>query len=88
MTHDEIRVLIIQSLAEKKQQDPAELMAELAAAGSEYPYDSIWLVKAGARAARVMGLKLKGGGGSAQAFKSVEALARHLHDLDRHGSAA
>lgn len=88
MSLDGTRALIIESLAAKTRKDVAELTGELQAAGAEYPYDSAFLVSAGAHAARQMGLKLTNVRAHAQAFKSVEALAVYLNGLDEQRNAA
>jgi len=88
MSIDDTRALVMTSLAEKTGKKLAELTSELQAAGGEYPYDSVWLVSAGARTARLMGLKLKNVRQHAPAFKSVEALATYLHELDQQREAA
>jgi hypothetical protein len=88
MSLDRTRVIVMESLAAKTGRDLAELTTELQAAGAEYPYDSAWLVSAGARAARLMGLTLKNARQHARAFKSVEALATYLNELDEQQRAA
>lgn len=88
MTYGDARLEVIRALAEKKRRDPQELEAEMLAAGPECPFDSIWLVKAGVRAARRMGFKLKPRKADAPAFKSVDALARHLQRLAQEREAA
>ena len=75
----DVRSVLIGALAEKRRRDVGELEAELRAAGSECPYDSIWLVKAGVHAARQLGFRLKPGKSEAAIFKSVEALTTYLH---------
>jgi hypothetical protein len=88
MSLSEIRSLLITCLAEKTGKSISALTSELQAAGPEFPYDSMWLVSAGASAARQMGLKLKHARQHANAFKSVETLATYLHELDRQRDAA
>lgn len=78
MSSSEIESRLIDVLAEKRRRDRAELEAELRAAGSECPYDSIWLVKAGSRVARELGIKLRPKASEAWAFKSISALAQYL----------
>lgn len=78
MSRAEARAQVIRALAEKKRRSPADLETELRAAGEECPYDSIWLVKAGVRAAKNMGVKFTPRASDACAFKSVEALTTYL----------
>jgi hypothetical protein len=78
MTHAAVRSALIQALAEKKRRPPEELEKEMLAAGSECPYDSVWLVKAGVRAARRMGFTLKPKASDKGAFKSIAALTDYL----------
>jgi hypothetical protein len=88
MTLDETLALVVDCLAEKTGQSVSALTAELQAAGREFPYDSMWLVSAGASAAHKMGLQLKHARQHASAFKSVEGLAAYLHELDEKREAA
>ena len=81
MTREEIADLVIECLAEKKRTDVDVIKEELAVAGPEFPYDSQWLVSAGARAGRRLGVKLKHAKRNARAFKSVDALSRYIHEL-------
>lgn len=78
MSPDQVHSRLIDVLAEKRGQDRDELEAELRAAGPECPYDSIWLVKAGARVARELGFRLRPPASARMAFKSVGALAGYL----------
>jgi hypothetical protein len=79
---------VIAALAAKRRRDPAELEAELRAAGAECPCDSQWMVKAGVRAARDLGVRFKPSAKDKWAFKSVEALTDYLHELVRAQGAA
>ncbi|MDB5862105.1 MAG: hypothetical protein JWQ76_5794 [Ramlibacter sp.] len=81
MTFEQVKDEIITSLAAKRKVDVDELREELAAAGPEFPYASVWLVSAGARAARNLGIPIKDARKNKKAFKSVDALARFLLDL-------
>lgn len=87
-TRDDVRTTVIAALAEKRRRDPGELEAEMRAAGPECPYDSIWLVKAGVRAARQLGVRLKPRKSEAAAFKSVESLTTYLHQKASERKAA
>jgi len=87
MTFEEIKGEIIKSLAAKRQVDPEELRRELAAAGPEFPYASVWLVSACALAARNLGIPIKDARRNPKAFKSVDALARYLSDLAQREAA-
>lgn len=78
MASEETIAVVIQCLAEKAARDPGELTSELEAAGPEFPFDSIWLVSAGASAASRMGVSLVSPSKNAEAFKSVTALAGYL----------
>lgn len=71
----ETQRLIIEILAQLRRRDPDELAAELAAGGK---CDSVWLVKAGVKAARALGFRLKPGKNDAKHFKSVATLAAYL----------
>jgi acyl carrier protein len=88
MSSSEIETRLFDVLAEKRQRDRTELETEARAAGPECPYDSIWLVKAGARVARELGFRLRPKASEAWAFKSVGALARYLAARASHGEAA
>jgi hypothetical protein len=77
----EARSEVIRALAELRRRDPSEIEAAAQAAGDECPYDSVWLVKAGVRAARRLGVKLKPKAGDAHAFKSIDALASYIQQL-------
>ena len=88
MSPEETFSLLLRSLAEKTGREAGELEAELGAAGPEYPFDSVWLVSAGAHAARKMGIKLKNVRQHAAAFKSVRALATYLSEVDQQRDAA
>jgi hypothetical protein len=88
MDLQQTRDLVMSALAEKTGKDLPALTAELAAAGAEYPYDSVWLVSAGARAAKQMGVKLRHVRRHAKAFKSVDALAAYLHQVEQEQAAA
>jgi acyl carrier protein len=78
MNPDQVRSRLIDVLAEKRGRDRGELEAELLAGGVECAYDSIWLVKAGARVARELGFRLRPPASERRAFKSVGALAAYL----------
>jgi len=78
MSPDQVRSRLIDVLVEKRHRDRAELEAELRAAGPECPFDSIWLVKSGARVARELGFRLRPAASEKWAFKSVDALAHYL----------
>jgi acyl carrier protein len=69
------RRLVIEVLAALRQRDPDELASELAAGAK---CDSVWLVKAGVRAARHLGFRLRPSAGDAKHFKTVETLADYL----------
>lgn len=84
----DVRSMLIGALAEKRRRDVGKLEAELRAAGSECPYDSIWLVKAGVRTARQLGFRLKPEKSEAAIFKSVEALTTYLHNKVQDQEAA
>jgi hypothetical protein len=88
MSKNEARSEVIRALAELRKRDPAEIEAVASAAGEECPYDSVWLVKAGVRAARRLGVKLKPKAGDAHAFKSIDALAAYIQQLPRIEKAA
>jgi hypothetical protein len=84
----EARKEVVRALAEMRRREPVQIEAEARAAGPECPYDSVWLVKAGVRAARRLGFKLKPRKADAHAFKSIDALAAHLHHLGESKDAA
>lgn len=88
MTVEDVRSVIIESLADKKRKPVDELMEELAAAGPEFPYPSAWLVSAGCMAARKLSIDFKHLRRNARAFKSVDALACYLHQLANDQEAA
>ncbi|MGA2163950.1 MAG: hypothetical protein ABSH36_05725 [Solirubrobacteraceae bacterium] len=88
MSRREARTEIIRALAEMRRRDPVDIETEALVAGAECPYDSVWLVKAGVRAARRLGFKLKPTKSDAHAFKSIESLASHLYGLARNQNAA
>jgi acyl carrier protein len=71
----ETRRLVIEVLAKLRRRDADELDAELAAGAK---CDSVWLVKAGVRAARQLGFRLRPAAGDAKHFKTVETLAAYL----------
>lgn len=79
MTKNEVRTLLINTLAAKRRRDPAELEAEMRAAGEECPCDSQWLVKAGVGAAKALGVEFKPRPTDAWAFKSIDTLATYVH---------
>jgi ribosomal protein L13E len=81
MRFEEVKTEIIESLAAKRKVDADELRQELAAAGPDFPYASVWLVSAGARAARKLGIEIKEARRNRNAFKSVDALSRYLFGL-------
>lgn len=81
MSHAAARREVVRALGEMRRRTPAQIESEARAAGQECPYDSVWLVKAGVRAARRLGFKLKPRKADAHAFKSIDALAGHLHYL-------
>lgn len=66
---------IIEVLATLRRRDAQELDAALAAGEK---CDSVWLVKAGVRTARLLGFRLRPKSGDAKHFKSVETLAAYL----------
>jgi acyl carrier protein len=69
------RRLITEVLAKMRRCDADELDAELAGGAK---CDSVWLVKAGVRAARQLGFRLRPAAGDAKHFKTVESLAAYL----------
>jgi hypothetical protein len=69
------RRLVVEVLAQLRRRDADELDAELAAGAR---CDSVWLVKAGVRAARELGYRLRPDSGDAKHFKTVETLAVYL----------
>lgn len=81
VTVEEVTEVVIACLAEKKGADLDAIKDELAAAGPEFPYDSQWLVSAGATASRRLDVKLKHAKRNARAFRSVGALSRYIHEL-------
>jgi acyl carrier protein len=70
------RRLLIEILARRRRRDVDELAAELAAAGGRC--DSVWLVKAGVKAARELGFKLRPSRGDAKHFKTIDTLAAYI----------
>ena len=87
MTFEQVKAEIIEALAAKRKVDADELRRELAAAGPDFPYASVWLVSAAARAARKLGIRIKDARRNRKAFKSVDALARYLLDLSEKEAA-
>ena len=88
MSRAEARGEVVRALAELRKRDPDEIEATARSAGEECPYDSVWLVKAGVRAARRLGVKLKPKAGDAHAFKSINALAAYIEQLPQVEKAA
>jgi acyl carrier protein len=87
MSRAEVRSRVIDALAHAKRRDPADLEAELLLAGSECPFDSIYLVRVAVRVARQLGFKLKPSQSIAHYFKSVEGVTTLLHEIARREAA-
>ncbi len=76
MTDADVKRAVIEVLATMRRRDRDEFAAEIDAGGK---CDSVWLVKAGVRVARLLGFKLKPGKHDAKHFKSVDTLAVYLN---------
>jgi hypothetical protein len=82
------RMLVMETLAQMKRRDPAELERELKQAGPECPFDSIYLARVAVKVARRLGFKIKPSAKIAQSFKSVDGVTTLLDSLAAKETAA
>jgi hypothetical protein len=78
---------VMDALATAKRRDRSELEQELGAAGTECPFDSIYLLRVAIRVGRAHGITLKPSRAIEKSFKSVKGVAELLAGLD-HGEEA
>lgn len=78
MLHDKVESFILELLAEEERRDVEELRAELAAAGSDLPYDSTLLVELMTRVRDRFGVKLKPTLETARDMRSVRGFAERV----------
>ena len=88
MSRSEVRQMVVDTLAQAKRRDPAELERELKQAGPECPYDSIYLARVAVRVARQLGFKIKPSTKIAHFFKSVDGVTSLLVTLAEERGAA
>lgn len=88
MMRHEIREVVVETLAQMKRRDAAELERELLQAGPECPFDSIYLTRVGVKVARSLGFRIEPSPKIAHSFKSVEDLTTLLESLAGKASAA
>ncbi|MBW4719798.1 acyl carrier protein [Saccharothrix obliqua] len=75
---DKVESFILDLLAEEEQRNVEELRAELTAAGTDLPYDSILLVELMTRVRARFGVKLKPTLQTAQDMRSVRGFAERV----------
>lgn len=81
MTKEDIEWLIIELLAEENEQDAAELLRELAAAGANLPVDSLLAAEVLARVQEKCQVELPTSAETAKALRSVKTFAQAVWDL-------
>lgn len=81
MTKEDIEWLIIELLAEENDQDAADLLQELTAAGANLPVDSLLAAEVLARVQEKCQVELPTSAETAKALRSVRTFAQAVWDL-------